>query len=141
LRYTFLTPGRSFCQLIGFNERFKELNNHPERSFHGRDFPSNTELLEARNRVLARHPKTQFILLHVGNDAENLSYVSECLDCFPNASVELGARIGELGRRQRMSRKFFDRYQDRIFLEPMPRRTERNILRKVTTIMRQPCWT
>jgi predicted TIM-barrel fold metal-dependent hydrolase len=90
------------------------LNNHPSWSFYGRDFPSNAELLEARNRVFARHPRTQFIVLHVGNDAENLNYVSECMDRFPNMSVDMAARIGELGRQPRMSRKFFDQYQDRI---------------------------
>ena len=107
-------PEAFFLATDRFNERFEELNNHPDWSFHGKDFPSNAEILEARNRVLARHPNTQFILLHVGNYAENLPYVSECLDRFPNTSVELGARIGELGRQPRMSRKFFDRYQDRI---------------------------
>ena len=107
-------PEAFFLPTDRFNERFEELNNHPDWSFHGKDFPSNAEILEARNRVLARHAKTQFILLHVGNDAENLPYVSECLDRFPNTSIELGARIGELGRQPRMSRKFFDRYQDRI---------------------------
>jgi predicted TIM-barrel fold metal-dependent hydrolase len=98
----------------GTNERFEELNNHPDWSFHGKDFPSNMELLEARNRMIAKHPKTQFIVLHVGNDAENLPYVSECMDRFPNMSVEMAARVGELGRQPRMSRKFFDKYQDRI---------------------------
>ena len=107
-------PEAFFLPTDRYNERFEELSNHPDWSFHGKDFPSNADLLEARNRVLARHPKTQFILLHVGNDAENLPYVSECLDRFPNTSVELGARIGELGRQPRMSKRFFDRYQDRI---------------------------
>ena len=107
-------PEAFFLPTDRTNERFEELNNHPDWSFYGRDFPSNAELLEARNRVLARHPRTQFIVLHVGNDAENLPYVSECMDRFPNMTVELGARVGELGRQPRMSRKFFDKYQDRI---------------------------
>ena len=107
-------PEAFFLPIDRFNERFEELNNHPDWSFYGHDFPSNAELLEARNRVLARHPKTQFIVLHVGNDAENLPYVGECMDRFPNMHVELGARIGELGRQPRMTRKFFERYQDRI---------------------------
>ena len=107
-------PEAFFLPTDRFNERFEELNNHPNWSFHGRDFPSSAELLEARNRVFARHPKTQFIVLHVGNNAENLPYVSECMDRFPNMTVELAARIGELGRQPRMSRKFFDKYQDRI---------------------------
>jgi len=107
-------PEAFFLPIDRFNERFEELNNHPDWSFHDHDFPSNAELLEARNRVLARHPKTQFIVLHVGNDAENLPYVGECMDRFPNMHVELGARIGELGRQPRMSGKFFEKYQDRI---------------------------
>jgi predicted TIM-barrel fold metal-dependent hydrolase len=107
-------PEAFFLPTDRFNERFEELNNHPDWSFYGGDFPSNAELLEARNRVLARHPKTQFIVLHVGNNAENLPYVGECMDRFPNMTVELGARIGELGRQPRMARKFFEKYQDRI---------------------------
>jgi predicted TIM-barrel fold metal-dependent hydrolase len=107
-------PEAFFLPTDHFNERFEELNNHPDWSFYGRDFPSNQELLEARNRVLARHPKTQFILLHVGNAAENLAYVSGCMDRFANVTVELAARIGELGRQPRAARKFFDKYQDRI---------------------------
>ena len=107
-------PEAFFLPIDRFNERFEELNNHPDWSFHGKDFPSNAEILEARNHVLERHPRTQFIVLHVGNDAENLPYVSECMDRFPNMSVEIGARIGELGRQPRMSRKFFEKYQDRI---------------------------
>lgn len=107
-------PEAFFLPIDRFNERYEELHNHPDWSFHGKDFPSNAELLEARNRVFARHPKTRFITLHVGNDAENLAYVSECLDKFPNMFVEIGARIGELGRQPRTARKFFEKYQDRI---------------------------
>lgn len=107
-------PEAFFLPTDRTNERFEELNKHPDWSFHGRDFPSNTELLEARNRVIARHPKTQFIVLHVGNNAENLPYVGECMDRFSNMAVELAARVGELGRQPRMSRKFFEKYQDRI---------------------------
>jgi len=97
-----------------FNERYEELHNHPDWSFHDGDFPSNAELLDARNRVMARHPKTQFLVLHVGNFAEDLADVSECLDRYPNMTVDIAARVGELGRQPRMARKFFDKYQDRI---------------------------
>jgi predicted TIM-barrel fold metal-dependent hydrolase len=97
------------------NERWDELGHHPDWSFHGKDFPSFREIMEARDRLLARHPKTLFVGLHVGHDAENLPFVSESLDRFPNFTVELGARIGELGRQPRAARKFFETYQDRIF--------------------------
>lgn len=106
-------PEAFFLPTDKFNERYEELSAHPDWSFHGRDFPSNRELQEARNRVVERHPKTQFIVLHVG-DAEDLRWVSEWLDRYPNMNVEIGARIGELGRQPRLARKFFDKYQDRI---------------------------
>jgi len=106
-------PEAFFLPTDRFNERYEELSAHPDWSFHGRDFPSSRELHEARLRVIARHPKTQFVALHVGA-AEDLGWVSEWLDRYPNLSVEIGARIGELGRQPRAARKFFDRYQDRI---------------------------
>ena len=106
-------PEAFFLPIDQSNERFEELNAHPDWSFHGKDFPSNRELHEARNRVVARHPGTQFVVLHVGN-AEDLNWVSEWMDRYPNMHVEIGARIGELGRQPRASRKFFDKYQDRI---------------------------
>lgn len=107
-------PIAFFTPTDRFNERYEELNNHPDWSFYDHDYPSNTELLAARNRVIARHPRTQFIVLHVGNFAENLDDVSENLDRFPNMTVDIAARIGELGRQPRRSRRFFDHYQDRI---------------------------
>lgn len=107
-------PEAFYLPIDRFNERYEELHNHPDWSFYGQDFPSNAELLEARNRVFARHRGTQFIALHVGNDAENLGYVSECMDKFPNMHVDLGARIGELGRQPRAARRFIERYQDRV---------------------------
>jgi predicted TIM-barrel fold metal-dependent hydrolase len=97
-----------------FNERYEELVNHPDWSYAAPGFPSNAEILEARNRVFARHPRTTFVALHVGNFAENLENVSENLDRFPNMNVDIAARLNELGRQPRAARKFFDKYQDRI---------------------------
>jgi len=108
-------PEAFFLPIDRYNERWDELGHHPDWSFYGRDFPSFKSLMEARDRMFARHPKTTFVALHVGHAAENLAFVAESLDRFPNMTVELGARIGELGRQPRAARKFFDRYQDRIF--------------------------
>lgn len=107
-------PIAFFTPTDRFNERYEELNNHPDWSFYGHGFPANLALIEARNRVIARHPNTRFIVLHVGNFAENLDNVSENLDRFPNMNVDIAARIGELGRQPRAARAFFEKYQDRI---------------------------
>jgi predicted TIM-barrel fold metal-dependent hydrolase len=107
-------PEAFFLPVDRFNERYEELNAHPDWSFHGRDYPAFASLIAARDRLLARHPKTTFIGLHVGHDSENLAAVGESLDRFPNFHVETAARIAELGRQPRAARRFFDRYQDRV---------------------------
>lgn len=119
-------PEAFFLPTDRYNERYEELANHPDWSFHGKDFPSFKAVLEARDRVFARHPKTTFVALHVGHWAENLPAVGEMLDRFPNVHIEIGARIGELGRQPRQSRKFFDKYQDRIMFgtDAVPNGTE-----------------
>ena len=107
-------PIAFFTPTDRFNERYEELNNHPDWSFYGGDFPSNADLIAARNRMIARHPTTQFVTVHVGNFSEDLKNVGENLDRFPNMSVDIAARIGELGRQPMTARKFFDKFQDRV---------------------------
>ena len=107
-------PTAFFLPIDRYNERYEELHRHPDWSFHGKDYPSDAEMLAARDRVLARHPKTTFIGLHVGHASENLASAAAALDRFPNLHVEIAARIGELGRQPRASQRFFDKYQDRI---------------------------
>jgi len=106
-------PEAFFLPIDRFNERWEELHAHPSWSFHGKDFPGDRELQEARRNVMRRHPRTQFVCLHVAN-SENLAYVSECLDSHPNMHVDIAARIGELGRQPRAARRFFEKYQDRV---------------------------
>ena len=106
-------PEAFFLPIDRFNERWEELHAHPGWSFHGGDFPSDRDLQEARRNVMRRHPRTSFVCLHVAN-AENLPYVSECMDSHPNMFVDIAARIGELGRQPRMARKFLEKYQDRV---------------------------
>ncbi len=106
-------PRAFFLPIDRFNERWEELHAHPDWSFHGGDFPGNRELQEARRRVMRRHPRTQFVCVHMA-DSEDLAYVSECMDSHPNMHVDISARIGELGRQPKTARRFFDKYQDRI---------------------------
>ena len=106
-------PEAFFRPLDGKNERYEELVEHPDWNFSGKQFPSLLELLEARNRVFARHPHTTFVSLHMGWP-ENLDWVAQMLDDYPNVYVEFGARETELGRQPGRARKFFTDYQDRI---------------------------
>ncbi|MGI9429087.1 MAG: amidohydrolase family protein [Bythopirellula sp.] len=117
-------PVAFFQPVDRFNERWEELNRHPEWSFTGDGFPTHHELLAARNRVIARHPQTTFIGAHVANYPENLQEVGRWLDKYPNLYVEIAARIAELGRQPRAARQFLIKYADRVMFGtdgPRPR--------------------
>lgn len=105
-------PEAFFLPIDAANERYEELIEHPDWSFYGSQFPSMEQVLEARNRVFAKHPKTIFVSLHMGWP-ENLDWVAHMLDTYPNVLVEFGARQAELGRQPRRTREFFLKYQDR----------------------------
>jgi predicted TIM-barrel fold metal-dependent hydrolase len=118
-------PEAFFTPTDKHNERYEELMRNPTWSFYGADFPTKDKLLEERNHVFAKHPRTNFVALHVANWPENLDTVSEWLTKYPNMSVEFGAREAELGRQPRRARQFFMDFQDRILFgtdsEPDPK--------------------
>jgi predicted TIM-barrel fold metal-dependent hydrolase len=117
-------PEAFFTPTDAHNERYEELMRNPSWSFYGPRFPSKQTLLEQRNHVFAKHPKTTFIALHIANWPENLDAVSDWLKQYPNMYVEFGAREAELGRQPRRAYKFFTEFQDRILFgtdaEPVP---------------------
>ena len=108
-------PVAFFQPLDGNNERWEELQRHPDWHFGGPEFPDHDGLLAQRNRVIERHPATTFIGAHLGNYPENLAYVDACLDRYPNFYVDTSARIGEVGRHPAEEvRAFFIKHQDRV---------------------------
>ncbi len=97
------------------NERWEELSWHPEWSFWNTDAPHWSVLLDALERVVAAHPLTTFVLVHFGNNAEDLDYVDRMLRHHPNAWVDIGARVPEIGRHPaHRVREVFERWSDRI---------------------------
>lgn len=107
-------PDAFFLPLDGRNEQYEALVRNPLWRFYGKDFPSKDTLLEQRNDIIARHPDTSFVGLHVANRPENLAEVASLLDRYPNLHVEFGARLNELGRQPYTARDFFLKYSDRI---------------------------
>jgi predicted TIM-barrel fold metal-dependent hydrolase len=106
-------PDAFFVPIDQYNERYEELAAHPDWSFYGSQYPKQ-ELLAQRNRVFARHPETTFVAAHMGESAECLGRVAQVLDAYPNVSVDMSARVAELGRQPYTAREFFLRYSDRI---------------------------
>ncbi len=107
-------PAAFFTPLDRFNERWHELNAHPNWLFHGEQFPSRDELLAQRNRAIAKHPNTTFICAHFGNNPEDVATVGTWLDRYSNMYIDIDARISELGRQPYTTRRFLLKYQDRI---------------------------
>lgn len=107
-------PVAFFQPLDETNERWEELAEHPDWHFYGKDYPSHIEPIEAQLSVVARHPRTTFVSAHVLSYAENLKWVAAALDTYPNLYVDIGERIGELGRQPYSTRKFLIQYADRV---------------------------
>ena len=106
-------PTAFFEPVDAQNEHFQTLREFPGWSFYGSHF-SKDELLAQRNRMIAAHPRTVFILPHVANRAEDLAAVGRLLDKHPNVVIDFSARIDEIGRQPYTARDFFIKYQDRI---------------------------
>lgn len=97
-----------------YNERWLELKLHGGRKRAANDPVPWEQLIAEQHNVFRKHPKTTFIAAHMGWYPNDLIKLDSLMTVFPNMNVEIGAVIAELGRQPRASRKFFDKYQDRI---------------------------
>ena len=107
-------PAPFFDTVDEHNERWLELQVHPERRRPPERFPSFETLVAERNHLFAKHPHTRFIAAHFGFHANDLGRLGKLLDDLPNVYTETGAVIEELARQPRAARAFFVKYQDRI---------------------------
>jgi len=91
-------PEAFFTTTDARNERYEELMHNPSWSCYGAAFPAKQELLEQRNHVVAKHPHTTFVALHVANWPENLDTVSDWLRQYPNKYVEFRREASGTGQ-------------------------------------------
>ena len=97
------------------NERWLELSLYPDRRYQDRTrFPTFEELMGERDRLLARHPKTTWVIAHLGWHANDLARLDRMFDSMPNLYSEVGAVLYDLGRQPRAAREFLIKYQDRL---------------------------
>jgi predicted TIM-barrel fold metal-dependent hydrolase len=109
-------PAAFFEPLDETNERVEELSRHPDWHFYGPGFPPLRRLLDALENVVAAHPGITFIGAHVGCYAEDLGWVDRMLTAYPNFNVDIAARIAELGRQPRRTKRLIDQHPDRVLL-------------------------
>jgi len=84
---------------------------HPE-------MPSQETILAARDRMLSAHPVLRFDAVHLASLEWDVDKVAAFLDRFPNASVDVAARLVHLEYQAAADpqkvRRFLIRYQDRV---------------------------
>jgi uncharacterized protein len=108
-------PSEFFAPLDYQNERWLEQALYPSRRYQDRSrFPAFEDLMGERDRLLARHPKTTWVIAHLGWHANDLARLGRMFDAMPNLYSEVGAILYDLGRQPRAAREFFIKYQDRL---------------------------
>lgn len=92
---------------------------HPQYHMYKHpELPSYEEQVGARDRMLEKHPDLIFVGAHVGSLEWSVDTLASTLDRFPNMSVDLAARMGQIfyqthADREKV-REFFIKYQDHI---------------------------
>lgn len=108
-------PAEFFEPLDFENERWLEMALFQNRRFFDRDrYLAFDDLMAERDRLLAKHPNTTWVLAHLSWYANDLGRLGELFDRHPNVLAEAGAILYDLGRQPRFAHDFFVEYQDRI---------------------------
>jgi predicted TIM-barrel fold metal-dependent hydrolase len=108
-------PAEFFQPLDYENERWLEMALFESRRYFDRErFPSFEELMAERDRMIAKHPATTWVLAHLSWYGNDLAKLGRILDANPNVLAEVGAILYDLGRQPRFARDFFIKYQDRL---------------------------
>jgi predicted TIM-barrel fold metal-dependent hydrolase len=108
-------PQEFFQPLDYRNERWLELALYPDRRYQDRArFPDFETLMGERDRMIARHPRTIWVLAHLGWHANDLGRLGKMFDANPNLYGEVGAVLYDIGRQPRTAHDFFVKYQDRL---------------------------
>ncbi|MDF1502594.1 amidohydrolase family protein [Roseisolibacter sp. H3M3-2] len=106
---------QEFWQPIDYtNERWLELALFPGRRYPGDQFPSFEQLMQERDAMLRRNPRTTFVIAHMGWHANDLPRLAKLMTELPNVHTEVGAVLYDLGRQPRAARDFLVRFQDRV---------------------------
>jgi len=109
-------PDGAWLPLDAKNPEVRYYSANPRWHMYGKpDAPVKADILDARDRVLARYPKLRVVGCHLGSDEDDLNRLAKRLDEHPNFAVDTAARVRYFaaGEREQV-RGFLTRYQDRV---------------------------
>lgn len=94
-------------------------SEHPQYYMYRHpEMPTHEAILEARDRMLRAHPRLRFDAVHLASLEWDVDRIAAFLDSFPNAVVDLAARLVHLeyqaASHPQKVRGFLIRYQSRI---------------------------
>lgn len=92
---------------------------HPEYHMYlHSEYPSYEDQVNARDRMLEKHPNIRFVGAHLGSLEWNVDELAKRLDRFPNMAVDMAERISHLQYQAvtdwQKVRDFLIKYQDRL---------------------------
>ena len=105
-------------QMTTDNDR-EYFSHHPDYYMYLHpEMPGYEDLMAARDRFVAVNPKLRFVGAHMASLEYDVDRLGAFLDRFPNATVDLAARMSQVQyqsvRDHEKVRNFFIRYQDRL---------------------------
>jgi predicted TIM-barrel fold metal-dependent hydrolase len=105
-------------QMTTDNDR-EYFGRHPQYHMYLHpEMPGYQDLMGARDRFVTAHPKLAFVGAHMASLEYDVDRLGAFLDRFPNATVDLAARMSQVQyqsvRDRERVRSFFIRYQDRL---------------------------
>jgi uncharacterized protein len=98
------------------NERWEELREFPQRARPRSKYPPFETLVAERDRMFAKHPRTNFIAAHLAFHGNDLNRLGKLFDSHPNVYVDIAAVLAELGRQPYSAHDFLVKYQDRVLM-------------------------
>ncbi|MEK6480914.1 amidohydrolase family protein [Catalinimonas sp. 4WD22] len=105
-------------QMSTNNDKRYFTNNPQYHMYKHPEMPSYEEQIAARDRMLEKNRELTFIGAHMGSLEWSVDELSKRLDQFPNMSVDMAARMGQMFYQTQENREkvrdFFIKYQDRL---------------------------
>ena len=102
--------------LVDDNPHYHYYAQNPQWHMYNRpEFPSHGEIIDARDRMVAKHPALRVVGAHLGSLEYDVAEVATRLDRYPNFAVDTSARMRDLTYQDSNAvREFFLSYPDRI---------------------------